>query len=279
MNLIDQEVTHKVFGEGNIVDHNETIVTIDFEEDTKKFLYPDAFRTFITLNDKEIAKSLKKVFIKREIEEKAINKRLEEEREQRAIEQRRRELLKNHKIHESSQIVFWLDEEEQKNVFTDWNVFTGEVQSGKNKGQPNKAARLQPNSASLLTVRTPDQEETERKILGLYMVTESFSGQLCEDGMVPAHKEFRIELTDDETEKMLFWNYYINHNYPDRTTWNSGKYRYYDNLWTAQILKDIIALRTDKEQIEYAEKFLEHFCLMNVIDIDNIPKASGALKQ
>src|SRR5690625_5428855 len=94
-------------------------------------------------------------------------------------------MLENHKIHESSQIVFWLDKEEQQNVFTDWEAFTGEVQSGKNKGQPNKAARLGPNSAGLLTVRKSDQPETERRILGLYMVKETFSGNLNEDGMVP----------------------------------------------------------------------------------------------
>lgn len=35
MNLINEEVTHKVFGEGNIVDHDESVITIDFNEDIK----------------------------------------------------------------------------------------------------------------------------------------------------------------------------------------------------------------------------------------------------
>ncbi|WP_172373761.1 malate synthase [Sporosarcina jiandibaonis] len=279
MNLINEAITHKVFGEGNIVNHEESIITIDFNDDIKKFVYPDAFEKFITLNDQSTAKSLEKLFLKREMEEEALEKKREEEKERQAFEQQRKEKLKNHKIHESSQIVFWLDEEEQQNVFTDWQASTGKVQSGENKGRPNRAARLSPNSAGLLTSRKSDQPEIDRLILGLYMVNDTFSGELNEDGMVPSHAEFRIELTDQEAEKMLFWNYYINKNHPHRTAWNTGKYRYFDNIWTAQILKDIIALRTDEEQIKEAENFLEYFCKMNVIDMDGIPEANGALKQ
>lgn len=279
MNLINEEITHKVFGEGNIVDHEETMITIEFDEDIKKFVYPDAFGKFITFNDGNTAKTFKQLFLKREMEEKELEMKREEERERLAFEQQRMEKLKNHKIHESSQIVFWLDEEEQQNVFIDWQASTGMIQSGKNKGQPNRTARLRPNSAGLLTVRDSAQLETERLILGLYMVNETFSGELSDDGVVPSDSEFRIELTDQEAEKMLFWNYYINKNYPHRTAWKSGKYRYYDNVLTAQILKDIIAIKTDEEEIKEVEKFLEHFCEMNVLDMDNIPEADGALKQ
>jgi len=279
MNLINKEVTHKVFGEGDIVDQGESFITIDFNEDIKKFVYPDAFGKFITLKDRDTANSLKKVISKREAEKEELEKKREAEKERQMLEQQRREKLKNHKIHESSQIVFWLDEEEQQNVFTDWQVSSGEIQSGKNKGEPNRPARLRPNSAGLLTARESDKPETERRILGLYMVNETFIGNLSEDGMVPAHPEFRIKLTDQEAEKMLFWNYYINKNYPHRMTWNSGKYRYFDNVWTAQILKDIIALKTDEEEIKAAENFLDYFCKMNALDMDNIPEANGALKQ
>ena len=279
MNLINEGITHKVFGEGNIVEHEESIITVEFNEDIKKFVYPDALGEFITLNDRDVAKTFKEAFLKREIEEEALEMKREEERVQQALEDQRKEKLKNQKIHESSQIVFWLDEEEQQNVFVDWQVSTGEVQSGENKGQPNRAARLSPNSAGLLTARKSDQPETERQILGLYMVNETVSDKLSDDGMVPSHAEFRIELTDQEAEQMLFWNYYINQNYPHRTSWNSGKFRYFDNIWTAQILKDIIALKTDEEQIKEVEAFLEHFCQMNALDINNIPEPSGALKQ
>ena len=279
MNLINEIITHKVFGEGNIVDHEDSILTIEFSDDIKKFVYPDAFGTFITLNDQSTANSLKKIFLEREMEEEALERKREEGRERQALEQQHKEKLKNHKIHESSQIVFWLDEEEQQKAFIDWQVSTGMVQSGKNKGQPNRVARLRPNSAGLLTARDSDQPETERKILGLYMINEAFSGELSDDGMVPSHAEFKIELTVQETEKMLFWNYYINKNHPNRTAWNTGKFRYFDNVWTAQILKDIIALKTDEDEIKEVKNFLDYFCEMNALDMDNIPEANGALKQ
>lgn len=279
MNLINEEITHKVFGEGNIVEHEGSIITVDFNEEIRKFVYPDAIGKFIKLNDPNTAKTFKKVMTKRQEELEALEREREEERLRQELEEQRRERLKNLKIHDSSQIVFWLDEEEQQQVFTDWHVSTGVIQSGKNKGQPNKAARLRPNSASVLTVREPDQAEEERRILGIYMVHETFSGDLSEDGLVPAHTDYRIMLTEEESAKMLFWNYYINKSYPERIAWNSGKFRYFDNLWTAQILKDLIALRTDEESIKQAESFLEYFCRMNVIEMDDIPEASGALKR
>lgn len=279
MDLINKEITHKVFGTGNIIEQDEFIITIDFNEDIKKFVYPDAFRDFISLKDEKTAESLNKILFQREIEKAAHDKKLEEEKAEQMAEQQRKEKMRNHKIHESSQIVFSLDEEEKENVFTDWSVFTGTVQSGKNEGQPNRVARLSPNSAAVLTVRSEEEEETDRKILGLYMVDDSFFGNQIDDGMIPSHPEYKIELSEAEAEKMLFWNYYINKNYPHRTTWNSGKYRYFDNVWTAQILKDIIELKTDETEIKQTQAFLEYFCDINALDINNIPAADGALKQ
>ncbi len=281
INLINEEITHKVFGVGNIVDvdHDGSVITIDFNDYSKKFIFPDAFEKFIKLNDRNTAKSLQKIIAREEMKKEALERELEELKVQQALEQQRREKLKNLKIHESSQVVFSLDEDEQQHVFTDWQISPGTIQNGKNKGQPNRIARLLSNSACLLTARGSDQPETERRILGLYLVNESFFDDPNEDQLVPAHTEFRLKFTDQEVESMLFWNYYINKNYPQRMTWNSGKYRYFDNIWTAQILKDILALRTDEEEIQEVNNFLTYFCEINLIDMNNIPEAQGALKQ
>ena len=278
MNLINEEITHNVFGEGNIVEHEDSFITVDFNKDRKRFVYPDALENFITLTDRDMAKSLEKVFKERKAQEKVLEKQRQAEKEIQMREQQRKELLKNHKIHESSQIVFWLDDDRRSEVFEDWKVTTGSIQSGKNKGLPNPVTRLRPNSAGVLTVRSSDQQETERIILGLFMVDEMFAGSIGEDGLVPCHAEYKIRLTDEEAEKMLFWNYYKNKNYPERTAWNSGTFRYFDNSWTAQIIKDIIALKTDEQEIEEAKKFLDYFCRMNAIDGENIPEPEGALK-
>lgn len=279
MNLINEEITHKIFGKGKIVKLDEYIITIDFENDVKDFVYPDVFREFVTLKNADVAKSLNEILVQREEEKAAHDRKIEAKKMEQIAENKRREKMRNHKIHESSQIVFSLDEEEEQNVFTDWTIFTGRVQSGKNEGKPNRVTRLSPNSAAVMTVRRDDEDETNRKILGLYMVEESFFGNQIDDGMISAHPEFRIELSDQEAEKMLFWNYYINKNYPHRTTWNSGKYRYFDNIWTAQILKDIISIKTDEAERNQVEQFLEYFCDINALDINNIPEPAGALKQ
>ncbi|AXH99152.1 malate synthase [Sporosarcina sp. PTS2304] len=279
MKLLNEKVTHNVFGTGNIVEQEDAVIVVDFTDHTKKFVYPDAFEKFITLENETLAKSLEEVFVQKKEDEKVAEQQRQEEKKSQLFEQQRREILKNHKAHDSSQIVFWLQPEEQENEFNDWQISTGSIQSGKNKGRPNPVTRLRPNSAGVLTARNANEEETERKILGLFMVDSLFTGAIGEDGLVPCHTEFRIELSEEQSKQLLFWNYYENKNYPDRTSWNSGTFRYFDNIWTAQILKDIIALQTDEEEMQKAEMFLEYFCTVNAIDIDNIPEANGVLRK
>lgn len=281
MNLIDKEVMHKSFGKGSIIQQDDEFITINFDEDTKKFVFPDAFGEFLKLEDESANDHLKKAIKKFEIKQEKLEKEREEEQAQRLLEEQRlnelKKLLNNHKIHESSQLVFWFDEEEAEDIFSNWVVYTGEIKSGKNEGRPNRPVRLHQNSMVLLTKRDDDEDEQERKIYGLYMVEETYIGKLSEDGLIPAHSELKLKLTEEEANKMLFWNYYINEKYPHRMTWNTGKFRYFDNIWAAQILKDIIDLKTNPEEKQLAEEFLVHFCKVNQIDVNEIPKPNGAL--
>ncbi|WP_156855649.1 malate synthase [Oceanobacillus sp. AG] len=282
MNLIDKKVMHKSFGNGSIVDQDDEFVTIDFDEVTKKFVFPDAFGKFLKLKDDSAQATLKQAITKIEAKQEQLEKEREEEQAQRILEQQRmnelKKLLKNHRLHDKSQLVFWLEDTEEEQAFTDWQVFAGEIRSGKNEGKPNKPVRLHQNSLVLLTKRDDKEEEKERKIVGLYMVEETFIGRLAEDGIIPAHSELRLKLSDEEAEDMLFWNYYINEKYPHRMTWNTGKYRYFDNIWAAQILKDIIALKKDPNELQLAEEFFLHFCKMNQLEPNEIPEPNGALK-
>ncbi|MEI3599381.1 MULTISPECIES: malate synthase [unclassified Oceanobacillus] len=282
MNLIDKKVMHKSFGNGSIVDQDDEFVTIDFDEVTKKFVFPDAFGKFLKLKDDSAQATLKQAITKIEAKQEQLEKEREEEQAQRILEQQRmnelKKLLKNHRLHDKSQLVFWLEDTEEEQAFTDWRVFAGEIRSGKNEGKPNKPVRLHQNSLVLLTKRDDKEEEKERKIVGLYMVEETFIGRLAEDGIIPAHSELRLKLSDEEAEDMLFWNYYINEKYPHRMTWNTGKYRYFDNIWAAQILKDIIALKKDPNELQLAEEFFLHFCKMNQLEPNEIPEPNGALK-
>jgi hypothetical protein len=60
-------------------------------------------------------------------------------------------------------------------------------------------------------------------------------------------------------------------------TWNAGKYRYFDNAWMAQILRDIITLKEEQKERQLVQQFFEHFCHMNQIRKEELPKPNGTL--
>ncbi|WP_099355611.1 malate synthase [Fredinandcohnia onubensis] len=281
MNLINKKVTHKRFGMGSIVEHNDSSIEIHFESENKKFVFPDVFEKHLKMHDQSIANSLEKMIQEKEMERKEEESKKEEERKLHRKKQELRleyeKLMKNHKLHPESQMVFWCDPEEQNRSLSEWKVFSGEIKSGTNKGKPNKPIRLHQNSAVLLTEIDDSKPEKDRRILGVYMVKEGFIGKLCEDGYIPAHSTYRIELTEQESEQMLFWKYYVNEKHPHKMTWNTGKYRYFDNLWMAQILLDIVSLKSDPKERELAQQFFEHFCKMNQLTEQELQKPNGAL--
>ncbi|ALC92484.1 malate synthase [Bacillus sp. FJAT-18017] len=281
MNLINKKVTHKRFGMGSIVKHNDSVIEINFASENKKFVYPDVFGKHLKLHDKMVANSLEKIIQKREAERQEEEWKKEEEKklQQKNLELRleHEKLMKNHKLHPESQMVFWCDAEEENSSFSEWKVFSGVIKSGNNQGKPNKPIRLHQNSAVLLTAVDAGMPEKDRRILGVYMVNEDFIGKLSEDGYIPAHSTYRLQLTEQESDQMHFWKYYVNEKYPNKMTWNTGKYRYFENLWMAQILLDIVSLKSDPTERELAQQFFEHFCKMNQIMDQDLPKPNGAL--
>ncbi len=46
-------VTHKAFGEGRVLSANDHYITVRFAETDKTFVYPDAFKSFMTIADEE----------------------------------------------------------------------------------------------------------------------------------------------------------------------------------------------------------------------------------
>ncbi|WP_107842136.1 malate synthase [Metasolibacillus meyeri] len=281
MNLINKKVTHKLFGMGSIVKHNDSSVEIHFASESKMFIFPDAFEKHLKLQDKSDANLLDTIIQKREIERKEDEWKKEEEiklqRKNQKLRLEHEKLMKHHKLHSESQMVFWCDKEEQNSSFSEWKVFSGVIKSGNNKGKPNKPSRLHQNSAVLLTAIDSSMPEKDRRILGVYMVNEEFFGKLCEDGNIPAHSKYRLQLTEQESDQLFFWKYYQNEKSPEKMSWNTGKYRYFDNLWMAQILLDIVSLKKDTKERELAQQFFKHFCKMNQITIQELPKPNGTL--
>ncbi len=281
MNLIKKQVNHKIYGQGRVVNLSDSFVEIQFSIGNKKFVYPDAFGTYLMLLDSNAANKVKHIKEKQQIEHKLREIKEEKKRAARLEEQqlrmRNEKLIKNLKIHPSSQAVFWCPKEEHEKIFTEWSIFIGSVKSGKRQGKISRAARLDQNSACFITSREPDEPEQERRILGAYMVDTGFTGRLCEDGIIRAHPDYRIKLMEEDAEKMLFWNYCVSEKNPLKMTWNTGRYRYFDNVIMAQVLKDMVSMKKKTVEHGCAQRFFEHFCRINQIDKNTLAKPDGAL--
>ncbi len=286
MNLVDKQVTHKVFGKGRVVKYNDSYVKVAFSSGSESFVFPDAFGPYLTLVDKKTAKIVGEMVRKKEKErmerEQGLKKlkALRNKRLQRRLERdRQAKKVSVHRVHPSSQSVFWCETQELDSIFSEGRVFTSIIKSGPNKGKPRRLARIKQNSACLLTARDRRAPERDRLILGAFMVDEAFSNKASGDGYIPAHSVHRLRLSREESEKMLFWNYYINKKHPHKMTWNTGRHRYFDNIWMAQILRDIVSLKKKVEEREHIQRFLDYFCQLNKIVSDELPGPEGALMQ
>ena len=79
---------------------------------------------------------------------------------------------------------------------------------------------------------------------------------------------------------MFFWKYYINERYPHKITWNTGRHRYFKNMWMAKILRDIVSMKEKgSEEQKHVEDFYNYFCQTNRINIEELPEPGGALTQ
>ena len=284
MDLVNKQVTHKIFGKGRVVEYNDLYIQIDFPSGNKKFVFPDAFGTYLTLIDQRAANFVGKMVQKRKKEREEEEQRLKKlkllqnKKRQHLLERERfAKRRKTHKINPRSQSVFWCKTQEIDSIFEEWNVFTGVIKSGLKKGQPKRLARIGKNSACLLTAKDPDVPEKDRCILGVFMVNESFNAKQCTDGYIPAHSKYRLRLSEQESKNMLFWNYYVNKRYPHKMTWNAGRHRYFDNTWMAQILRDIITFKKALQEREHVQRLFEYFCQVNRIKKDELSKPNGAL--
>ncbi|MDR7871186.1 MAG: hypothetical protein RIN55_10020 [Tissierellaceae bacterium] len=282
VNLVNKQVVHKSFGKGSVVDCDDSYIKINFESGEKIFVFPRAFKKHLKLIDKRAADIVNAMIKEREVEHNIELKKQNEERElkqQRLRLTQRQKAARDTKGSTSSQSVFWCNSEELERVSKEWSIFAGTIKNGENEGQPKRLSRINHNSACLLTLRNPNDPEENRSIVGVFMVNEGFYGGECIDGYIPAHPEYRILLSEEESKELLFWNYYTNKRYPNRIVWNSGRHRYFDNIWMAQILRDIINLKTEPKEQEYVKNFFEHFCNVNNINTEELSKPNGALME
>ncbi|MBR0249151.1 MAG: hypothetical protein IJQ70_09285 [Synergistaceae bacterium] len=166
----------------------------------------------------------------------------------------------------------------ESKMLVEWKASAGVVQNGVNKGKPMRLDKVQNNSLCVLTTRLPNGPEESRFIFAAFLVDESYDGDGREEGYVTNNSKWRIELRPDEAKRMLFWNYYVNKNAPERIVFGSGLHRYLSDMQAAQILNDIIKVKSDPEEKAFAAEFFEHFCKISNIDPQIIAESHRTLK-
>ena len=168
----------------------------------------------------------------------------------------------------------------ESHMLRDWMASAGVVQTGTDRGKPMRLLKVQHNSLAVLTSREPNYVSDEsRFIFAVFLVDESYEGDHRDAGYVTTTSEWKISLAPQEAHQILFWNYYLNQNAPERIVFGSGLHRYLSDDQAAQILRDIAVVRTVPEDKEFARRFFEHFCTINGIDAEQVPPPAGALKQ
>jgi hypothetical protein len=73
MDLVNQIVIHKYFGDGKIIEQSGNYLTIIFDIGEKKFNFPDSFKDFLRAKDKTIDEQIRIFLMKFEEEQKRVN--------------------------------------------------------------------------------------------------------------------------------------------------------------------------------------------------------------
>lgn len=251
MDIIGQTIEHKEFGNGVIENVADGVVTVQFRETEKKFVYPDAFKTHLVLRNKK-----KLRYVTDQIAEKEAQ--LDRRRKMELKEQERRRKLHSFTVTPNSHAVFNVSPEDAEEVRENCRVSTGRYLSGASKGQCRVAERLKPNSVCLMTSRPLGQEEGARRIIGAFLVREDFLGEDVRNGVVDGHPEYRMILSPETP--MLFWPYFPQDRAP---RWGNTAFKYCSGAVINQILSEMLKKLVGSGQSDRAWRFYKQFCKIN----------------
>ncbi|HWQ51192.1 MAG TPA: hypothetical protein VN369_05240 [Terriglobales bacterium] len=253
MNIVGQPVRHRTFGPGVITALTGGIATVCFQDSEKKFIYPDAFKDFLTLRDRGIQQCIEE---QAACKEAAIQERNQEEQAQR----NRRQKLLNFKVISNSHAAFNIPPEHAGQVCETYMLSTGTYLNGYSKGQPRVADRIKPNSVCLLTSRPDGQAEPKRRILGACMVAEDFFGEDNRDGIIEGHPQYRLAVPAER--QMLFWEYFNRSTPP---CWGKTPFKYCSGEMIHKILFKLMEFSETAAQREASIEFYEYFCKRNLL--------------
>lgn len=254
MQLAGKKLKHRVFGYGKIVKVSGNIIIVTFTSGEKRFLYPDAFSKYLTLTDTRLQKQVDAIV--KEAERKRNDEKIQKQQERERLNR-----LRTLKFSPQSQAVFGLIENDPEEVFSTWTVRTGHYKGQDGVDMPRIPARLRPNCACILTYCREGEDEKERRIIGVFMVPDTFYGTLCQNGIITSHEKYKLKLSKDTQPK--FWKYF-----PESDTqknWGRTEIKYCSNKVVHQLLADLCIQLKDTNQALLIKNLYYYFCSINRI--------------
>ncbi len=82
----------------------------------------------------------------------------------------------------------------ESELFNDWTYGPGHYHNGRRAGQPKKLKNVNLRDVCILTTRFPDEEETERKITGLFRIGQMNGDEAAGVYSVMAEQRIRLRL-------------------------------------------------------------------------------------
>ena len=160
-----------------------------------------------------------------------------------------------------------------------WIAGAGITQNGDEKGKSISIRSARANSLALLTTKLPHAKDKDRFIFAVFLIDENYEGGNKDEGYVGANPKYRLQLPLDEARKLKFWDYYFNLNKPEKIIFGSGLHRYLTDVQAVQVLKKICEIKKGTSEEVLSKEFLEYYCKIKKMDIDNIPMPEGVLKR
>ena len=343
MEFVGEVVKHKTFGTGKIEEFNDTYIVVKFEDGAlKDFVFPDAFDSYLKLNNSTLAKQVEeRLIVYRQRQEEKRLKEQEQRKEAYRLSLLRAEVensKKNVVNKTNSNIVFkcyycdggsnsnslgyksicsdeiidynikvkknkrcctptgncylYLSENisrkeldsrnhtscYEKNLLNSWCSYP-DLNYAEKKGLKVKNLKnVNQGSLVLLSSIFPKEKERDRVIFGVYLLQKDYLIDYNTKGYLKADEKYRIELSPEESKEIKFWNYYLNPKNPKKIVNSSTSYRYFDDIQSAQVLKDIKEIKKGTSDETISSEIFENYCTIKHIDINAIPDPKGALK-
>ena len=165
----------------------------------------------------------------------------------------------------------------ESKMLSDWRAHAGYHRTGKDSGKPVNLKCAQENSLCILTTRDPKTKERDRFVFAVYLLDDAERSDELAEGCISTQSKYKLSLTPSEAKRLLFWLYYSNPSASATLRWDSGQYRTFPDEPAAQLLRDIVKIKSGTPDEPLATEFYNYYCSANGIDIETLGEPAGAL--